>query len=113
MSKAKAKAQAQAAFVAGQQEAMARMQQQSGMNNATVRISGAVRQNVIPWTESMTLGSALVAADYFGPDPTAIVIVRSGRAVHVNPGELLSGRDVQLEPGDVIQISTGQPAQQR
>lgn len=109
VSKAKAKAQAQSAFLAGQQEALARMQQQSAFANATVRINGAVRQNVIPWTESMTLGSALVAAEYFGPDPLEIIILRSGRPLRVDPKDLLAGRDIQLQPGDVIQINTGQP----
>lgn len=113
VSKAKAKAQAEAAFLAGQQQALTQMRQNAAQG-ATVTINGPVRQSVLPWTESMTLGSALVAADYYGPDPTMIMIARGGRAMQIDPKTLLQGQDVQLLAGDVIQIQAGvaQPPRQ-
>jgi hypothetical protein len=105
VSQSKAEAQAQAAFVAGQQQALARMQQ-APVAGEVVRINGQVRQPVLPWVPGMTLGSALLAADYQGPDPVQIFIARAGRAIQVDPKELLQGRDVQLLPGDVVQINT-------
>jgi len=109
VSRAKAKAQADAAFVAGQQQALAQMRQ-NAMQGAVVTINGPVRQPVLPWTERMTLGSALVAADYYGPDPTSIAIARGGRAIQVDPKTLLQGQDIQLLAGDIIQIQTGTTA---
>jgi hypothetical protein len=106
VSRAKAKAQAEAAFIAGQQQALAQMRQNSAQG-AVVTLNGPVRQSVLPWTQNMTLGSALVAADYFGPEPTSIVIAREGRAMQVDPKLLLQGKDVQLLAGDVIQIQAG------
>lgn len=104
VSKATAKKQAQEAFRAGQQQAINRMQQQQG---DVVRINGPVRQTTLPWTPNMTVASALVAADYYGPEPSSILLVRDGRAMRLNTKELLAGRDVQLIAGDVIQVETG------
>jgi hypothetical protein len=107
VSKSKAEAQARAAYVAGQQDAIARMQRNNPQGaGATVTFQGAVRQPVVPWTQNTTLASALLAADYFGSDPTRITILRGGRAINIEPSELLSGRDVQLAAGDIIHIQT-------
>lgn len=107
VSKSKAEAQARAAYVAGQQDAMARMQRNNPQGaGATVTFQGAVRQPVVPWTQNTTLATALLAADYFGSDPTRITILRGGRAINIEPAELLSGRDVQLAAGDIIHIQT-------
>lgn len=108
VSQARAKAQADAAFIAGQQQALAQMRQ-GAAQGAVVTIQGQVRQSVLPWVQNMTLGSALVAADYFGADPTNIVIVRQGRVFQVDPKTLLQGNDVQLLAGDTIQIQTTPP----
>lgn len=106
VSKSKAEAQARAAYLAGQQDAAARLQRNQ-LQGAIVTINGLVRQSVLPWTQQMTVGTALIAADYYGPDPTQIVIMRGGRALTVEAADLLAGRDVQLLAGDVVQIQTG------
>lgn len=97
----KAKAQARAAFLAGQQQA--HMQQQQG---PVVTVLGQVRNRTVQWTEELTLSQVLIAADYHGfMDPRAIIIVRNGERFHVNVKHLLRGtEDPLVEPGDTIEI---------
>jgi len=100
--KAQAKAQAQAAFAAGQQQAMMRMQQTSAPN---VSVRGTVKNPLIPWTEDLTVAKAIVAAGYYGSkDPVEIFIVRQGQALRVDPKQLLNGNDPPLQSGDVMDI---------
>ena len=106
VSKSKAKAQARAAYLAGQQQAMIRMQQaQMQGQGPCVTVNGEVRNHVVPWAEGMTLAKALVAADYSGAaEPSQILIVHNGIATRVQPGQLLSGVDIPLQPGDIVQL---------
>jgi protein involved in polysaccharide export with SLBB domain len=100
--KAKAKAHAQAAFAAGQQQAMALMNQPRGTH---VTVIGQVRTPMLPWSEDLTLAKAIIAAGYYGAaDPKEIFIVRNGKASRVDPKQLLNGEDVPLQAGDVVQI---------
>jgi protein involved in polysaccharide export with SLBB domain len=101
-SQSKAKAQAHAAFLAGQQQAMARMMQPRG---PAVSILGDVRIPSLPWTEDLTVAKAIVAAGYLGSgDPSLIVLIRNGEAITIDPGQLLNGQDLPMQPGDVLQI---------
>jgi len=101
-SKAKAKARERAAFVAGQQEILMRLEQAREPN---VRVVGLVKNPVIPWTEDLTLSKAIVAARYYGSaDPRQIVIVRQGQAIAVDPKSLLKGEDVPLVAGDTVEL---------
>jgi hypothetical protein len=106
VSKSKAQAQARTAYLAGQQEAMMRMQQaQMQGQGPCVTVNGEVRNHVVPWEEGMTLAKALLAADYFGTtDPGQIIIVHNGAATRVDPRLLLSGKDIPLQPGDIVQL---------
>jgi len=106
VSKSKAKAQARAAYLAGQQQAMMRMQQaQMQSQGPCVTINGDVRNHVVPWTEGMTLAKALVAADYYGAtEPGQVIIVHNGIASRIDARQLLSGTDFPLQPGDVVQL---------
>ena len=101
-SRSKAKAQNQAAFKAGQLQALATMTQQAPV----ISFRGDVKNSVVPWTEDLTLSAALLAAEYNGLwDPHSISIVRQGQVIRVNPKRLLSGsEDPPLEPGDVVEI---------
>lgn len=113
VSKSKADARAHAAFMAGQQQALARMQQVQGQGPC-VTVNGEVRNRVVPWTEGMTLAKALVAADYYGAkDPGQIIIVHNGIANRVEPSQLLSGVDIPLQAGDIVQLmpQTAPPTQ--
>ena len=106
VSKSKADAKARAAFLAGQQQAVMRVQQaQTQGQGPSVTVNGEVRNHVVPWTEGLTLAKALVAADYLGAaDPGQILIVHNGRATRVEPKQLLSGVDIPLQPGDIVQL---------
>jgi hypothetical protein len=106
VTKSAAKEQARRAYIAGQQEALLRMQQaQTQGQGPCVTVNGEVRNHVVPWTEGMTLARALLEADYIGAaDPGQILIVHSGRATRVDPKQLLSGTDIPLQPGDIVQL---------
>ncbi len=106
VSKSKARTEAQRAYVAGQQAAMARMQAQN-----SVTVNGPVRNPQVPWTEGMTLAKAIAAADYTSRiDPAAIIVVHNGVGRRYDPKEVLKGVDVPLEAGDtVVLVPQGAP----
>jgi hypothetical protein len=106
VSKARARAQTQAAFLAGQRQAAV----ERGPGQAQgpfVTIYGSVRQPQLPWQPGLTLAKALVASGYYGREPREIFVVRNGQAKRVDPQVLLSGSDVPLQPGDVVQVNQG------
>jgi len=107
VTKAEAKAQARAAYLAGQQEAMTRAQQAQG-DGGNVRINGQVQIPILPWVKGLTLMKALVTSEYSGPEPTQIMIMHNGIANRVDVKKLLAGEDVPLQPGDVVQIGDPQ-----
>lgn len=111
VSRSKADAKARAAYLAGQQEAAMRIQQaQTQGQGPCVTVNGEVRNRVVPWTEGLTLAKALVVADYYGAsDPGQILIVHNGIATRIEPARLLSGVDIPLQPGDIVQLMP-QPA---
>ena len=104
ISKARARAQERAAFVAGEQQAMHNMQELRN-SGPTISVVGPVKNPVLPWTEGLTLAKALVNAQFLGSaDPTQILVVRSGEATPYDPKTLLQGKDVPLQPRDVVVI---------
>jgi hypothetical protein len=106
ITKAKAREQAQAAFLAGQQQAMVRMQQQQLQQGrgAIVSFVGPITNPNIPWTSDLTLARGIDQAGYTGgADPSHIFIVRNGQAIDVTK-QLLAGQDQPLMPGDVVQL---------
>src|SRR5512137_517150 len=106
VTKRKANAKAREAFLAGQQQAMVRMQQtQLQTQGPSVTVNGEVRNHVVPWTEGLTLAKALLAADYYGTaDPGQIFVVHNGRATRIEAKQLLTGVDIPLQPGDIVQL---------
>lgn len=99
-----AKAEAQKAFMAGHQEAIRKMQQATASN--VVTIYGPVRTPEVAWSPGLTLSQAIIAAEYTGPrDPTEILLVRAGVAYRYEPAQLLSGRDIPVMAGDIIQLN--------
>jgi len=104
VSKTTAQAQARAAYLQGQQQALERMQQ-TQTRGPTVTFIGEVRNQLVAWTADLTLARAIVAADYYGPnDPTTIIVIRDGQQTVYDPKKLLQGNDVLLEPRDVVEI---------
>ncbi len=101
-SNSNAKAQARQAFLAGQQQALARMLEARAPN---VTVLGPVHNPIMPWTEDLTLAKAIVAAGYYGrTDPKGIVIHRNGQDMPIDPKQLLSGEDMLLQAGDVVEV---------
>jgi hypothetical protein len=104
VSKSKADAQARMAYLAGQRDAMMEVQRQ-GRHGPFVTFIGPVNNPVVPWAQGLTLSQAIVKAVYNLPtDPASIVIHRNGQDVSVNPGQLLAGQNVPVQPGDVVEI---------
>ena len=112
VSKSQAKAQERAAYIRGQQEAVARIQQaQTQGQGPCITVNGEVRNRVVPWTEGMTLAKAIMAADYCGAaDPGQIIVVHNGIARRIELQQLMSGVDVPLQPGDIVQLMQQAPA---
>lgn len=98
--------QLQRAYMAGQQSAMAQMQQQLQQASAPqIRVIGTVRNPVVLWSEGLTLSRALVDSQYQNPgNPTSITIYRGGNAIPIDPQSLLRGQDYPLYPSDVVVI---------
>ena len=102
VTKSKANAEAQAAYLAGQQQAMMRMSQP---HQPVVTFIGPVRNPTVLWSQELTLAKAIVAAGYDAKaDPKQIMIVRNGQATPVDPKKLLEGEDIPLVAGDLVQI---------
>lgn len=98
VSKARAKAEVRAAYLAGQQ---------AQFQGPSVRINGPVKNPVLPWTPGLTLMKAIVSAEYEGAtDPAEIIVVHGGMATRVEVRQLLAGEDVPLQPGDIVQIQS-------
>ncbi len=99
--KAKAKADARMAYLAGQQQALMQMQAQ----NPSVTVNGNVRNKVVPWTEGLTLARAIVTAEYLGTmDPREIILVHRGIASRIDPKKLLEQEGPTMQPGDIVEL---------
>lgn len=106
-SNAKTKAQIQHAYAAGVEagkiQAGQQQMQQSGVPQ--VKILGHVRNQVLDWSDGMTLARALADAEYLEQNtPTAITIYRNGQPLRIDPQRLLAGEDYPLYPGDTVVI---------
>lgn len=99
--KSKSRAQAQQAFLAGQQRAAQAIQ-----HERTVTVLGHVRNRFVPWQEGLTLAEAINAAVYTSLiDPRIIRLTRGSERVEIRPSELLSGAfNPELKPGDLIEL---------
>ena len=90
------------AYLAGQNDALMRMQQQQG---SSVTVVGPVKHPVVPWSRNMTLARALVQAGYIGTaQPTGITIRRGDEEIHVDMDRFLEGEDSLLREGDVVEL---------
>jgi len=104
VSKSKSQAKSQQAYLAGQNAAL-RQQQQAQTQTTGVTVVGSVQNSDVPWVEGLTLVQAIATAHYLGQqDPKEIILTRRGESAKVAPKMLLAGRDVPLEPGDIITI---------
>ena len=102
------------AYAAGEMSARAQMQQQAqqqppppmdATGDPQVRILGAVKNSVLDWSNDLTLGRAVVEAEYQkSTTPTSIIIYRNNQPLHVDPQRMLNGEDYPLFPGDIVYI---------
>ena len=104
VSKERAALRAREAYLAGQQQGMAAAAHKK-TENPTVTIRGDVKNSSIPWTEDLTVGKALVAAEYLGlSDPKTIVLTHENQVTQIKASELLQGNDFPVEAGDIIEV---------
>jgi len=104
VSKSQADAQARMAYLAGQRDALMQLQQQQH-HGPTVTFLGPVTNPVVDWTADLTLTQGILKAVFNGPaDPASITIHRNGQDIQTAPGQLLEGKDLPLQPGDVVEI---------
>jgi hypothetical protein len=83
----------------------AAMQEAMRQAQMVVQVRGDVRNRIIPWSEDLTLAGALVEANYIGRwDPLSVTVTRGRKVQRFSAARLLSGVDIFLEPGDVIDI---------
>jgi hypothetical protein len=103
VTQSKSKAEARAAYLAGQNNTL--RQQQTQAQSSGVTVIGPVQNPDVPWVEGLTLAQAIATANYLGQhDPREIIITRQGESAILAPKMLLYGHDVPLEPGDTITI---------
>lgn len=104
MTKSQARAEAQSAYLAGENAALT--QQKSANSTAPgVTVTGPVQHSFVPWVVGLTLAQAIATADYIGPNaPKEIIITRDGQSATVAANVLLSGTKIPLQIGDVIEL---------
>ena len=102
VTRSQANAQAQTAYLAGQNDALAKM---AADQRTSVFIVGPVQKSEVPWVEGLTLAQAIATANYTSRhNPKEITITRQGEQASINPKDLLNGHVVPLQPGDTITI---------
>lgn len=106
--KSKARSEARAAFYEGQARVLSEQLAATRITAApagTVAILGPVQVATLQWTPDLTVAKTIVAAEYLPPgSPNYITIHRDGMEVPVSPEWLLSGEDVAVLPGDVVEV---------
>lgn len=98
VTKSQARARAQAAYFAGQQ--------QSQQQGPSVSVRGEFKLPTVPWREGLTLAEALAAAEYTGwMTPREIIVTRQGQPTSIDPNQMLRGFDnPTLEAGDMVEV---------
>ena len=101
ISKSKARANSQAAFRAGQSQAMiAAEAKQHGIS-----FTGQVLVPIVPWSEGLTLAQAIIAARWTGlHDPRLVIVTRAGERVELTPNESLAAAEFPLAAGDEVEL---------
>ncbi len=101
--KSTARLRAENAFLAGQNAALRQSPGAQSFNG--VKILGAVQNQQVPWVAGLTLAQAVATANYVGEvEPKQIIITRAGESAALDAKVLLSGKDIPLEVGDVVEL---------
>lgn len=102
VSKSKARLKAQAAYLEGQQKALA----EQAAQQPAVWFRGDIRNPRVAWIEGLTLSQALLSAHYtWNSNPRLITVTRNGEVYQVSARLLLRGEDDPLlEPSDIVEV---------
>jgi hypothetical protein len=104
VTKSAAAAQARIAYLAGQRDAWRQMEKERAQG-PSVTFIGQVKNHIVSWTPGLTLAQGIINAVYTAPtDPTTIIVHREGQTFQTSPDQLLGGRNLPLQPGDVVEI---------
>ena len=102
VTRSQSRADAQAAYAAGQRDAYARI---IAIQHTNVIVIGPVQNPEVQWTDGLTLAQAIVAANYTNRgNPKEIILTRQGEIIRIDPKDLLHGNDVTLQAGDTITL---------
>lgn len=93
----KTRAQTEAAFRAGQQQAL----RQAEASRNAITFTGPVLNPLIPWAEDLTLGQAIGAAGWNAKgDPRLIILTRGNEVITMKPEQALEAAQEPVFPGD-------------
>lgn len=99
--RARARAEAERAFRAGEQRGSVI----TAARDKSISFTGPVANPLVPWADGLTLARAILAAKWTPAQaPRSIVLKRGDDQLEITPGQLLSGNDIPLEPGDVVEL---------
>ena len=100
--KSNARIEARSAYYAGRAAAYHQMLEEE---HTSIRVVGHVKNHEFEWTDGMSLMQALIKADWTAMrDPKEIIIIRTREPYPVDMKAFMNGQDVQLEPGDTIEL---------
>lgn len=102
VSQSKSQAQAQAAFLAGQN---AELRQEQAEEFPAVTVLGPVQNQKVPWVAGLTLAQAIATANYLDSQPPKeIIITHQGESATLDPDVLLKGVVIPLDAGDTVEL---------
>jgi hypothetical protein len=97
----KARAQADAAYRAGQLQAV----RNEDARKRGIVFTGPISNSLIPWTEGLTLAQAIAAAGWNAKtDPRLIILTRGNEVVTMTPQQALEAADEPMQPGDHVDM---------
>jgi hypothetical protein len=100
-SNARARVQADAAFRAGQEQAV----RNEEARKRGITFTGPVSNSLIPWTEGLTLSQAIAAAGWNTKgDPRLIILTRGAEIVTMTPAQALEAATEPVHPGDHVDM---------
>ena len=98
----KARAEAQKAYLAGQNAALQRAQ---AAQSPGITVMGPVQNSYVPWVAGITIAQAIATANYTSPTPPSkIVLSRQGEDAAIDANDLDRATQITLQAGDIITL---------
>lgn len=102
ISKSTARKQRNVAFIEGKNAGMMQALQTQAQS---VTVIGDVKNRVLTWNQDMTVATAFLQANYQGVvEPRGFLVRHGSEQFRLSADELLDGKDLQLLPGDTLEI---------